>query len=96
MNEDKVCCVCLEYKKFLGRINGGKNYYCVGCSTKIIKSKMDYFKDCSFENFLESINDDKPPRAHSNTPMADGLRRAWNEMGIDTKKKSKKKKENLK
>ena len=91
MNEDKICCVCNEHKRFLARINGGKNYYCTKCSTKIRQSGMKYFKDCSFVNFLESINDDKPPRPYSNTPMADGLRRAWAEMGIDTRKKLKKK-----
>ncbi len=92
MNEDKICCVCNEHKRFLARINGGKNYYCTKCSTKIRQSGMKYFKDCSFVDFLESINDDKPPRPYSDTPMADGLRRAWAEMGIkDTRKKSVKK-----
>ncbi|MDF2429662.1 MAG: hypothetical protein OPY05_03590 [Nitrosopumilus sp.] len=90
MNEDKVCCVCNEHKRFLARINGGRNYYCMKCSTKIRQSGMKYFKDCSFVNFLESINDDKPRRPHSNTPIADGLRRTLAEMGIDARKKLKK------
>lgn len=86
MNEDKICCVCLEHKKFLGRINGGKNYYCTKCTFKINKSSMKYWKNCSFVEFLHSINDGKPKRPYSETPMADGLRRAWAELGLDTKK----------
>ncbi len=86
MNEEKVCCVCLEHKRFLGRINGGRNYYCTKCTSKITKSDMKYWKDCSFVEFLQSMNDEKPKRPHSQTPMADGLRRAWTEMGLDTKK----------
>lgn len=93
MNEDKVCCVCLEHHRFLGKINGGKNYYCTKCTSKINKSGMKYWKECSFVDFLQSMNDDKPPRPYSATPMADGLRQALDEMGIDTRKKLKKNKD---
>jgi len=93
LNEDKVCCVCNEHKRFLGRVDGGKNYYCTKCTTKINKSGMKYWRDCSFVEFLESMREDKPPIPYSHTPMADGLRRAYAKMGIkDTRKSTLKKK----
>lgn len=92
MNEYKVCCVCNENKRFLGRINGGKNYYCNSCISKINKSGIDYWKDCSFEKFLESISNDRSKKQYSEHPMADGMRRTLAKMGIkDTKKNTFKK-----
>ena len=63
------------------------------CETKISKEYgHGYWKPCSFVDFLENMNRDKPPRPYSETPMADGLRRAYAKMGIDTKKTPKKRK----
>jgi len=55
-NEDKVCCMCNEKKKFLGRMNAGKKYYCIKCEAKINKSGMDYWKPCSSVEFFENMS----------------------------------------
>ena len=58
LNEEKICCICNEPKKFLGRINTGKKYYCIQCQTKITREYgQDYWKPCSFEDFMESMLD---------------------------------------
>jgi len=76
--KDRVCCICDKHKKFLARINAGKKLYCMQCEAKIKKEYgSNYFKPCSFVDFLENIGSDKPPRPYSDTPMADGLRRAF-------------------
>ena len=58
IDEDKVCCICGEHKKFLGRVNTGKKFYCNSCMRKINESGMDYWKPCSmvegFENLLST------------------------------------------
>ena len=99
MSEEKVCCICNEHKKFLARINAGQKLYCMQCQAKITKEYgMDYWKPCSFVDFLENMNRDKPPRPYSETPMADGLRRAYTKLGLDVTKKTprKKKRKNVK
>ena len=53
-DEDKVCCMCGEHKKFLGRVNTGKKYYCNSCMRKINESGMDYWKPCSFTDFFKN------------------------------------------
>jgi|APSaa5957512535_1039671.scaffolds.fasta_scaffold02239_5 hypothetical protein len=55
MNEERICCMCGEHKKFLARVNTGKKYYCIKCQTKITKSGMDYWKPCSQVEFFESM-----------------------------------------
>jgi len=56
MSEEKVCCICNEHKKFLGRINAGQKLYCIQCETKITKEYgMDYWKPCSQVEFFESM-----------------------------------------
>ncbi len=47
--------MCNEHKKFLGRYNAGKKYYCIPCGEKITKSDMDYWKPCSQGEFFESM-----------------------------------------
>ncbi|EGG41355.1 Hypothetical protein Nlim_1814 [Candidatus Nitrosarchaeum limnium SFB1] len=59
IEEEKVCCMCNEKKRFLGRFNTGKKYYCIACSSKITKSGMDYWKPCSMEEFFENILSEK-------------------------------------
>ena len=55
MNEEKVCCICNEHKKFLARINAGQKLYCMQCEAKITKEYgKDYWKPCSFGDFFES------------------------------------------
>ncbi|KER05685.1 hypothetical protein AAA799E16_01651 [Marine Group I thaumarchaeote SCGC AAA799-E16] len=57
MGEEKVCCICNENKKFLGRINAGKKFYCIQCQAKITREYgQDYWKPCSFEEFFESMS----------------------------------------
>jgi len=55
IDEERVCCMCNEHKKFLGRFNAGKKYYCNSCIRKINKSGMDYWKPCSQVEFFESM-----------------------------------------
>ena len=51
------CCMCDKQKKFLARVNAGKKLYCMQCETKIIKEYgMDYWKPCSFVEFLENMS----------------------------------------
>ena len=55
--KDRVCCICNEHKKFLGRINAGQKLYCMQCQTKITKEYgMDYWKPCSFQEFMEAFS----------------------------------------
>ena len=55
MDEEKVCCICNEHKKFLGRINAGQKLYCMQCQAKITEEYgMDYWKPCSFQEFMEA------------------------------------------
>jgi len=57
MNKERVCCICNEYKKFLGSINAGKKLYCMKCQNKITKEYgNDYWKPCTFEEFLKSAS----------------------------------------
>ena len=57
MSEEKVCCICNEHKKFLGRINAGQKLYCMQCQAKITEEYgMDYWKPCSFQEFMEAFS----------------------------------------
>ena len=55
MIKEKICNYCNEESKFGGRVNGGNNYYCIKCISKIEESKIDFWKDCSFEEFLQNF-----------------------------------------
>lgn len=55
IDEEKVCCMCNEKKKFLGLVNAGKKYYCIKCQVKITKSGMNYWKPCSMEEGFENL-----------------------------------------
>ena len=58
MNEKRVCCICNEHKKFLARPNAGQKLYCMQCKAKMTKEYgMDYWKPCSFGEFMESMSD---------------------------------------
>jgi len=55
LNEEKVCCICNEHKKFLARINAGQKLYCMQCQAKITKEYgTDYWKPCSFQEFMKA------------------------------------------
>ncbi len=56
MDEEKVCCMCGEHKKFFGRVNTGEKLYCMKCQRKITKEYgSDYWKPCSQVEFFESM-----------------------------------------
>ena len=74
MDEEKVCCMCNEKKKFLARINAGKKYYCMECEAKINKSGMDYWKSCSFVEFLENVPSSRTKRNSRTSNMLTGLK----------------------
>ena len=80
MIKEEVCNYCNEASKFGGRVNGGKNYYCLKCIKKINDSKMDYWKDCPFDEFLESIPTKN--RKDSETPFADHIREELRKAGV--------------
>ena len=68
--EDRVCCICNEHKKFLAQINAGKKLYCMQCEAKITKEYgSNYWKPCSFEEFLESMSDSMGKK-ESNRPRS--------------------------
>jgi len=53
--------------------------------SRINKSGMKHWKDCSFVEFLQSMTVDKDPRPYSEHPMADSLRRDLAEIESDEK-----------
>ena len=56
MDEDRVCCICGENKKFLALINTGKKLYCMKCETKITKEYgQEYWKPCSMEDGFKNL-----------------------------------------
>ena len=78
--KEELCNYCSEASKFGGRVNGGKNYYCLKCIKKINDSKIDYWKECSFDEFLESIPTKN--RKDSETPFADHIREELRKAGV--------------
>ena len=88
---ENVCCYCNEITQYCSRVNAGKNYYCLKCISKIEESKIDYWKDCSFEEFLQTFPRTKP-RSYSETPFADSIRRTLTQMGIDVPKRKSRRK----
>jgi len=53
IDDEEICCMCGEHKKFLARVNTGKKLYCIQCKAKIIKEYgTDYWKPCSFAEFF--------------------------------------------
>jgi len=57
IDEEKVCCMCGEHKRFLGRINAGQKLYCMQCEAKITKEYgTDYWKPCSQGEFFKSMS----------------------------------------
>ena len=83
---ENVCCYCNEMNPYCSRVNGGNNYYCIKCISKIEESKIDYWKDCSFEEFLQNFPRVKPT-SYSETPFADSIRHTLAQMGIDVPKR---------
>ncbi len=56
MGKERACCMCGTHK-FVGRINAGQKLYCMKCETKITKEYgMDYWKPCSFQEFMEAFS----------------------------------------
>ena len=91
MINEETCNYCNEKSKFGGRVNGGNNYYCIKCIYKIEESKIDYWKDYSFDEFLQNFPQTKP-RSYSETPFADSIRRTLAQMGIDVPKRKSRRK----
>ena len=91
MIKEEICTHCNEESKFGGRVNGGTNYYCMKCVSKIEESEIDYWKDCSFEDFLQTFPRTKP-RSYSETPFADSIRHTLAQMGIDVPKRKSRRK----
>ena len=89
MMKKDVCCYCNELSQFCSRVNGGENYYCNRCIQKIEESEIDYWKECSFGEFLGKISKDT---SDSETPFADHIRGIWKEMGYDVPERKRRKK----
>ena len=93
MVKENICCNCNELSSDTVRINGEKNYYCMKCVAKINESGMDYWKECSFGEFLGKISKDIPD---SETPFADHFREVWKEMGHDVTERKRRKRKKTK
>ena len=75
MSEEKVCCICNEHKRFLGRINAGQKLYCMQCQAKITKEYgIDYWKPCSFQEFMEAFSSSIHKGKRKPVNMFDSLR----------------------
>ena len=48
----KFVIIAMELKRFCGRVNYGNYYYCTGCTIKIGKLDIDYWKECSNIEFF--------------------------------------------
>ena len=94
MIEENVCCYCNKKSQYCSRVNAGKNFYCLKCIKKINDSKMDYWKDCSFEEFLGSIPTKN--RKDSETPFADHIREELKKAGVDVPERKRRRKRNSK
>ncbi len=51
----QICHYCNELKRFCGRVNFGNYYYCTGCTLKIGKLDIDYWKECSNIEFFNGM-----------------------------------------
>ena len=90
MVEENVCCYCNEANQYCSRVNAGTNYYCMKCIAKIEKLGIDYWKDCSFDEFLGSIPTKN--RRDSETPLADHIREELKKAGVDVPERKRKRK----
>jgi len=73
--KDRVCCMCDEHKKFLARINGGQKLYCMRCKAKITKEHgREYWKPCSFQEFLEASCVSMGRKVDGSSNMLTGLK----------------------
>ena len=89
MTKGNICCYCNETSQYCSRVNGGKNYYCMKCIKKIDDSKMDYWKDCSFEEFLNTIS--TKTTKYSETPFSDHIQEELKKAGIDVPERKRRK-----
>jgi len=90
VNEDKVCCMCNEHKKFLSRVNTGNNYYCISCIAKINKSGMKYWKPCTDVEFFESmLSHMKKGKNRKSTNMFSSLKEQFEKFENDERDDSK-------
>ena len=51
----QICHYCNELKRFCSRVNFGNHYYCTGCTIKIGKLDIDYWKECSNIEFFRGM-----------------------------------------
>ena len=73
--------MCNEKKKFLAQINAGKKLYCMQCETKINKEYgTDYWKPCSFVEFLRNIPISRKRRFGKTSNMLTGLKEVIRQM----------------
>ncbi len=92
MIKEEICCNCSKNSRFGGRVNGENNYYCNDCIRKIDESGINYWKKCSFDEFMSKIS--KKPLHYSETPMADGIRETLREIGVDVPDRKQRRKKN--
>lgn len=80
MIDGKVCCMCGKNKKFLARINAGQKLYCMQCQTKITKEYgQDYWKSCSFQEFLEASSKSMEKNADESSNMFKNIKKTLQE-----------------
>ena len=91
IDEEKVCCMCNEHKKFLGRINAGQKLYCMQCQTKITKEYgIDYWKPCSFQEFMEAFSSSIHKGKRKSANMFDNIRETLRKFDDEVKNKENK------
>ncbi len=94
MSEEKVCCICNEHKKFLGRINAGQKLYCMQCQAKITEEYgMNYWKPCSFQEFMEAFSSSIHKGKRKPANMFNNIRETLRKFDDEAKKKTEKKDE---
>jgi len=91
LNEEKVCCICNENKKFLARINAGQKLYCMQCEAKITKEYgMGYWKPCSYQEFMEAFSSSIQKGKRKPANMFNSLRETLRKIEEDEKNTEKK------
>ena len=91
IDEEKVCCMCNKHKKFLARINAGQKLYCMQCETKITEEYgSDYWKPCSFQEFMEVFSSSIHKGKRKPANMFDNIRETLRKFDDEAKNKENK------
>jgi len=79
-----------KIKNFLRVLMLEKKYYCMSCQTKISKSGMDYWKPCSFQEFMEAFSSSIHEGKRKPANMFNNLRETLRKFDDEVKNKEEK------